>query len=265
MKTNIAKKLYNIRLLLTIISISIYGCVDKEDLIDFPVAMKIEIREMFQKNERQLGLLISTTQEYECLNYKVEYDYVYNAETRIVEFKGIMLPSMCMTAIGPATAFVNLGHMTDNTHEVQFVIGNDYLITDFLIGNDKINLKKKVDEIGLISFLEKSIYRLSDDYVWGDVIPKTSGHYFDPNVFLDALWDAGAKNRELDPGNYGFFRITDKEMIIFDHEISYNTSVPIVCTYEGKFEALRQIADDFAHEFVIVLYTAQGDYHRNQH
>ncbi len=264
MKTKIGK-IYCFLILGILFSISLCGCVDKDDMIDFPVAMEIEIRELFHQNERQLALLMKTVQEYECANYQIEYDYAHQAEKRIVELKGIILPSMCLTAFGPATAFVNFGTMDQGRHEVHFLIDEDYLFTDFLISEDKINVFEKVDEIGLIGFVDKTVYKLSDDYVWGYVMPKTSGDYFDPKNFLDAIWEAGAKNQELSPGNYGFFRITEEEMIIFDHEISHYASFPIICTYEGQFEALSQIADDFAHEFVIVLYSAQGEYHRNQY
>lgn len=262
---NMITKVCCFRLFLIIFSIVLYGCVDKEDLVDFPVAMEIEIRELFHQNERQLGLLITTVQEYECSNYQIDYEYIYSAESRIIDFKGIILPSMCQTAFGPATAFVYFGNMDEGRHEVHFLINEDWLSTDFNIGKDKINVYEKVDEIGLISFVENTVYRLSEDYVWGFLMPKTSGDHLDPKEFMDALLKAGAKDQQLSPGNYGFFRVTGEDMIIFDHEVSYNATFPIICTYEGQFETLCQIADDFSHELVVVLYSAHGDYYRNQY
>lgn len=265
MRIRFTNKTRCLRLLLTVFSMALFNCAEKEKLIDFPVAMEIEIRKHFYQKERQIGLFVKTVQEYECANYQIEYDYTHNAEQRIVDFKGIILPSSCLTAFGPATAFVNFGHMDENQHQVQFLIDQDYLITDFLIGKDKISIIYREDETDLIGFAEKTIYRLTDDYVWGYVLPKSAGHDVDTNDFFNALWKAGAKMQELSPGNYGFFRITGEDMIIFDQEVSHRATFPIICTYEGQFETLSQIADDFSHELIIVLCSAQGDYHRNQH
>lgn len=245
--------------------ITISGCHEKETLVAFPVPLEIEIRELYHQKERQLGIMVKTLQEYECLNYGIEYEYTYNSDHRIIEFKSIFLPSMCITALGPAKSFIYFGVMEEGKHEAHFKINGGELITDFRVSKDKITVIVNEDYgNGLIGFTEKSIIRLSDDYIWGYLVPETSDEDFDYNVFLDHLRKAGAQKEEPGPGNYGFFRITDEEVIIFDHDNSYKPVIPFICTFDGEFESLKQIADMFSNECLIIIYSARGDYYRNQ-
>lgn len=252
-------------ILMPFLCVIVPGCSEKNDLYDLPVPLKVEVRELFLDQKRQPGLMVETFQDYECSNYVIDFEYTQTNENRLIDFKGILLPAMCLTAIGPATAFVYLNEMHESIHETHFLINDELLKTNFEVLQDQINVFVTNNErSGLIKFADKTITRLSNDYIWGHLTPVTdSSHpYYDD--FFEKISQAGAKKENLEVGNYGFFRITDSEMIIFDHEKSYHTTLPFIFTYNGQFEPLKEIADSFSNVYIIDIYTANGDYYRNK-
>lgn len=82
--------------------------------------------------------------------------------------------------------------------------------------------------------------------------------------FFQDLWGIGAKEESLEPGNYGFFRVTEDDWYIFEHMQQYRPQNPFVFQFDEAFDQLCTLADEYSEHYVIVLYDTQGHYHHNQ-
>lgn len=241
------------------------GCRKNDSLIDFPVALTLELREVFLNDARHTALFVSTVQEYECINYEIEFQYTQTTQHRHIAFTGIYVPSTCATAIGPATAYILLGEMDTDRHDVLFDIDKDLLKTAFDVDDSSIHVVVEEGETELLDFVEYTMKRLPEDYVWGYIIARSSANQNSFDDFFDKLWNTGALPQDLPPGNYGFFRITeDKEMILFSYDVSYCPDHFFICTTDNDFYKLQAVAESFSAHYVIVLFSARGDYYHNQ-
>ncbi len=241
------------------------GCRKNDSLVDFPVALSLELREVFHDNARHTALFVSTVQEYECINYEIEYLYTKTIQHRYIEFTGIYLPSTCATAIGPATAHIVLGEMDADRHDVLFGIEKHIMKTTFDVDDSNIQVVVDEGETEFLDFVEYTLNRLPEDFVWGYVIARSSANQNSFDDFFDKFWNTGATHEDLPAGNYGFFRITeDKDMILFSYDVSYYPEHYFVCTFDDDFYKLQSVAESFSAYYIIVLFSARGDYYHNQ-
>ncbi len=243
---------------------SLVACQKDDEIHDLSGMMLLELREHLVNGERQMALYAETREEYPCLNFYLEYSYTKDSDSRHIHFEGVRAPRVCLTAIGRAKAFLSLGEMEEGKHEVQFLINEEFLVSNFLVSEDVLEVKMISDSPEFLEFREKEMHRLGDNHAWGYIHPKSGDQEKEIETFMQELWDMGAIEESLDPANYGFFRITQEAWHFFDHLQEYKPQNPFVFLFDDGFEALTTLADNYSDHFVIVLYDTQGNYYHNQ-
>ncbi len=124
-------------LLLTLIGFTLFGCIsDNEDTLNNNVYSKyitknsiktgidfmpVETYQSYKKQEPLLILKLVTSKIFPCVNYGLSISKFINNNELIIRFNKIVEPKICLTAIGPATSYVDLPH---NINKIIFINGN---------------------------------------------------------------------------------------------------------------------------------------------
>lgn len=231
---------------------------------EFPGSLIVELRESFVENERIPAIYVVTQEEFPCANFYIDYTYSHTEGQRNIRFNRLVLPGNCLTAFGRAKAFIELESMHDGIHNVHLEVNNDKLLTEFHLATDILTVEMPLGKIWSIQFPETMMHRLSDDYVWGYVHAIAPQSHNDYSQFFKQLTEAGAEEKQLEPGNYGFFRVGEDSFVLFVHEMHFHPETPFVLLFDNDFQTLTDIAYSFSDDFVIVLYSAKGDVYHNQ-
>lgn len=247
-----------------LLAFSMAACQKDEDIHDLSGTVVLELREHAADGLRKLGLYAETKEEYPCLNFAIEFEYTQASNSRHIHFLGVKAPRVCLTALGPAKTFLNLGEMDDGVHELQFMLNEEYSVVNLLVSEELVEVKMISAHPKFLIFREHELYRLTNSHAWGYIHAKSTEPDKEMELFFLDLWDLGATEETLEPGNYGYFRITDEAWYYFDHMHQYQPQNPFVIQFDDEFDQLRDLADEYSEHFVIVLYDAQGHYHHNQ-
>ncbi len=259
--------LYFLRTCVLVATIVLFAtsCRKESEKDEFSANLVVELREAFVKGQRHAGLYVATLEEYPCSNFEISYHYTHAGGVRMIVFEGIPKQEECLAEFGPARAFIDMGVMGEGAHAVTLEIGENSLNTRFQVEDEYL----MVDVLNkgaatTLEFQEKTMHRLPQNHVWGYVHPKVPGDDTHYPVFLQKLAEAGAKEKHLQPGNYGFFRVAQDGLYLYDHVYQYMPGRPLVMTFEGEFQMLQDIAMNFRDHCVIALYSAKGHVFHNQ-
>ncbi len=245
--------------------VSITGACQKEnDLGSFPVDLRLELREQFVGNQRHMALNVTTVDDYPCANYQVDYRFSSGPQKREVVFKGLFLPDECLTAFGPARAYVEMGLMPPGAHELQLRVGQEHMQTVFHVGIDQIRWKGQDGGAGYLHLADTLIHRVSEHHVWGYVSGKFGEGESDYADFFNDLWDLRAQYQPLSPGNYGFFRVTEDRFILFSNEYQIIPDTPVTILYKEDFYKLEEVAAGYSDTHIIELFSGAGHHFHNQ-
>lgn len=232
---------------------------------DFPGKIVLEPREFFSGKDRHIALYAVTTEEYPCSNFLIGYNRSTTNGGTVIEFKGVQLADDCITIMGPAKAFIDLGLITEASGKMVFEISQEMVRSVFQTTAEYLKIIITEGGSTRLAFSETMMHRLPENYVWGYAHAKTAVGDDAYTVFLNKLHQSGAEKISLEPGNYGFIRVTeDKNMIIFDRKGQIESEHSFVFAYDDDFQILQSIAENFRDEFVIILYSAKGDHFHNQ-
>ncbi len=247
-----------------LLAISLAACQKDKDMHDLSGTVMLELRELAADGERKFGLYAETKEEYPCLNFLIDYDLTHTSDGTHLHLSGVKAPTVCLTALGPAKAFVDLGKMDDGLHQLQFMLNEEYSEVNLLVSKEVVMANMVTIHPVSLEFSEHEMYRLADNHAWGYIHAKSTKPDKEMGAFFQELWELGATEENPDPGNYGFFRITEGAWHYYDHMHQYQPQNPFVFQFDDAFEQLSDLADDYSAHYVIVLYDALGQYHHNQ-
>ncbi|UMB54681.1 hypothetical protein MKD41_04235 [Lutibacter sp. A64] len=83
--------------------------------------MPEEIYSINEVQEPQLKLKLITEEIYPCINYGIATTVFTNANELIIRFDELIIPELCLTAIGSAMSYIDL---TDNITKITFINGD---------------------------------------------------------------------------------------------------------------------------------------------
>ena len=103
----------------------------------------ITLDEIDNDNGNDLILHCRTELEYPCFNYSINYNSVIIQEGNLrffaiyqIKFNKIITPDICLEAIGPATAIINLGNIDNGAHTLIF--DNGFPVSSMLIVTEEM-------------------------------------------------------------------------------------------------------------------------------
>ncbi len=137
-----------------------------ENSIDSKINFMAE--EIYTTNETQepvLKLKLITSKAFPCINYKLATTEFINANELIVRFEQIIKPELCLTAIGPATSYIEL---PENINKITFLNGS--VIDKYSIDINKQKIALTLIERNFTSSLYNKTFRIPENsfaYVCG--------------------------------------------------------------------------------------------------
>jgi len=247
-----------------LLALSLAACQKDDEMHDLDGVVLLELREHAPDGERKLGLYAETKDGYPCLNFLIDYELTHASDGIHLHFLGVKAPTFCLTALGPAKAFVDFGKLDHGVHQLQFQLNKEHSDGSLLVSETLVELDIAHMQPASLKLKDYEMRRLQDNHAWGYIHAKSTKPDKEMAAFFDDLWEIGAEKESLDPGNYGFFRITKDDWYFFEQKQQYRPQNPFVFQFDEAFDHLCVLADDYSEHFVIVLYDTQGHYHHNQ-
>ncbi|UMB61251.1 hypothetical protein MHL31_03380 [Lutibacter sp. A80] len=118
-----------------------------------------------EAQEPQLKLRLITEEIYPCINYGIATTAFINTNELIIRFDGLIIPELCLTAIGPATSYIDL---TENITKITFINGDIIDSYSIVINEEKVIIEPF--DINFTNSLYNKTFRIPENsfaYVCG--------------------------------------------------------------------------------------------------
>lgn len=186
---------------------------------------------------RHLHLKYQTTMIYGCCNYSLIYSLSRSGNVFTVRFTSVFKPEVCLTSMGPATASIDLGVLTNDNYTINTINGG---LNSCSIAVSSQSYIISGMSGSSVSYYGDTIMRVPDNTIWGEVCYDSTGAY--PallTTFMDSLAAYGATTVPLTPGNYHFFRLLGANT--FPHDSGCSWSQQFIYRYTGDTATLRRL------------------------
>lgn len=240
------------------------GCRKQTDYDELPLPVAAELHEVFQDNQRSLALSFRTIEEYPCGNFQIIYSYQNEQDQLQIDFKGLHVPGTCATFVGPARGNLILNDLQEGSYPVTLTYNEEQMQALFHVSDEEFVIEKVNSNNNLIVFLDFVVHRVPTNTIWGMVQPleEEAGQGED---FLSQMSQAGGQALSLEDGHYGFFRISNQVLLLnpYDETLPDNAST-FVYSWQGEMSDIEPMMADFAEEYHIQIFSAQGHVFDNQ-
>jgi hypothetical protein len=235
------KKLVNIFLVLPLLFSA--GCVNDPDTVREEINSPVNIRMMEKIPGRTFSLLCATEEEYHCMNYSLNR-YVQTAGRTIsVLFTDVSLSGFCLTALGPATAEINLGKLSPGEYSLQFTIKNTFFETALTVTEHSYFINDQSAE--WIKIKTPGLNKIPANTVWGYIGYNEDSLKATADLFIDSLKSIGAVEGNFNEGYYHYFSVDSAGNIIPPLNLGHRNLMPFLFRYSGSEEELKNVVKHF--------------------
>jgi len=251
--------------LIAVIAILLWACADGDsELNDSPIDSKItiETRELLDVDSRRLTFSCATERVYPCVNYPLLTDRQDDENSFQLTFKSVGITDICLTALGPATASVELGAIAEG--EYAFELNNADQKNKGTLKITESEIKLIFDHQNGIEIVRASTKRVPEKTYWGTIGYHTSASSTLVDEFLQKLSDEGAMFNKQQPGHYFYYEIDESGEIVANTENSgYYFMKAFIFQYDGDESALKAFittdAKQYGSQLSIYLTSFRGE------
>ncbi len=176
-----------------------------KDLTQIDSKILINLREELLPQGRNLILDCSTEKIYPCCNYTIQNSIVKGQNFIKIEFTGISIPEICATALGPAYCPVYLGQLADGNYSLSLEVNGQLIPAQLTVSNKAYGIY--CQQNSRFEFKKSDLLRVPDSLIWGSIEYIHDSLSTAANSFLDSLRIYGAQTVQLEPGDYGYFKV----------------------------------------------------------
>ena len=240
--------------------------IDSDNESDVNVDSKINIRlvEIYDKSPRTLQLRFATEKMYPCANYPIIVSSQQLSNNIDISFKGVVNNiGICLTAIGPATATINLGALSNGTYNLNFYNGNVKHTGKLIISSDSYAINFANNE--LFNFTNAPLNRIPEHTIWGTIGYHKQETSSLVQSFIDALINLGAEKKAYNPGYYNEYVIDTNGDIVQPGENSgYWFARSFIFHFSKDIanveQLVKQYARDYGNDYMYIsVYTDKGE------
>lgn len=174
----------------------------------------IETREVLGAESRLLTFQCKTEKSYECFNYPIATEKVENEHSVKITFTGIGEMPLCLTALGPARAVVDLKGQKNGAYQIE--LNNGDLKNEGWLRISDSEIELIILQQSGIEILRPVTKRVPPNTYWGTIKYLTPETTDKVNGFLQQLRDSGADFSKQEPGHYFYYEIDENGDIISD-------------------------------------------------
>lgn len=238
---NVSSKIVSAGMVVTLLALLWAGCKDDEtgDANFTPIDSRISLvmKEQLGTTGNLLAFHAATEKIYNCANYSLVVQPGVSGQAISVSFSNIAIPSVCLTALGPATADFNFVPLAAGTYTFsiqvnQHLTGAQLVVTD--TSYEVIN-----GEAQWTTFPKSYLHRIPSNVIWGYV------SYNDPTAtgladeFTDSLVLLGAAIHHYPASDYGLFQVDSAGVVVSPSPPPRNFVKTFIYQYAGDPRILR--------------------------
>jgi len=185
----------------------------KDDVEQIDSKILINLHEGLSSQGRNLILDCSTEKIYPCYNFGIINNVVKGNDFFKIKFSGIVIPSICFTALGPARCLIKLGQLTEGNYSLSLEVNGQLIFAQLTVSKNVYKIDYQQNPYFV--FNNPEILCIPDNLIWGVI------DYYDDSLsvvadsFLDSLQILGAQTVQLEQGNYGYFKVDSLNNLIF--------------------------------------------------
>ena len=220
-----------------------------------------------------LQLYFSTTKIYPCMNYPIDLSWQKTSNRIEISFKRVIETDFCLTALGPATATIDLGVLSDGTYQLNLQNGEVKYSGELVVSSDNytVNFVNSSD----FRFKNMPLNKIPENSLWLAISYSNEGTL---SSFLEILMDLGATKKQYSRGFYSFdvplytwfycgFMIDENGIITYYPDFTNLDGVmwggmvkkSFAFQYLGDNTSIEQLVKQYKEQMEIRVYTDKGE------
>lgn len=220
--------------------------------------LNIVLREELTSESRNLILNCRTERIYPCCNYGIDYNVVKGAKNFKVRFSKIVMPQICLTALGPAGCAVNLGSLAEGQYNLELEVNGKTEIAQLMVskGSYQVNHQPGLN----FKFENAELKRIPQFLIWGSVGYINDSLVSVVNTFTDSLQILGAQQVQLLPGDYWYFKVDAQGNLIPPEYHGYPFIKMFSYSFNGSLDELKEFISRYSSRYYDKLYISLNDW-----
>lgn len=246
----------------------IFSCESEEAEPSNTLGSEIELSmaEYIDLDQRTLILKFLTLEDFPCINYQIKHQVMVDHQTISVVLEKVEAADICLDAIGPASAFIDLGQLSEKEYDLQIQLGES------LINQGTLTVSKEAYRMNLndnqgIELLNPALNRIPAQAVWGMIKYQNEAERQALMSFFDEAMDmAGATDKKFAEGEYGYFQVNSEGRIVQPLDNQQTSEQVFLYEFSGEKDDLQQVLQQVNTNFKDVqlrFYNARGEELRN--
>lgn len=110
---------------LFIISVLLFSCESEpeEQVNTLGSEIILSLAEYLEPQEKTLSFKFLSEKDFPCINYQISHNMQRTGNTITIELSSIEKADVCLDAIGPATAFVDVSNLPEGDYDLTIKVG----------------------------------------------------------------------------------------------------------------------------------------------
>lgn len=228
--------------------------------------VQVEMGEYLSETQRTLMFKFFTLRDFACINHRISYSAQQSSDALVIALEKVEEPSACLKAMGPASAFVEVGSLNVGEYDFTLHIGEAITNTGKLTVTPESYELALNDEAGMI-IETVNLQRVPKSALWGTIQYTTNRDDSFSRSFVSRLTQFGATQDKFSEGDYGFFRVDASGKITQPMLTGESTPFTFLMNYQGDRDEIISLLSEmnrtYGDEVAIRLRTASGDEFRS--
>lgn len=217
---------------------------DEYQVVDSDIIIRMS--EELGNPTRTFELGLQTDKAYPCINYSLITNYETTTDKITIDILGIHSPSICLTAIGPASSTIPITNIQNKSYDIEFKIGANISTGKLICTFNEFKLQ--MNDLLQIKINGPVLKRVPVNTIWGTVGYHDSTTIDKVNDFINSLKAIGASEVNLEDGNYNYFEIKNSK-IVEPTNSGYWFAKTFVYKFTGDKNLVRSIVKDYSKNF----------------
>ena len=252
-----------------IIALFIFGCESEtaQPVNTLGSEVELSMTEFVEEDERTLTLKFLTRKDFPCINYRIKNTLIMDDQSINITLEKVEKADVCLDAIGPASAFVELGHLPNKEYNLNIQLGESIIKSGTLtVSKDAYHIE--MHDYESVELVNPDLQRIPDQAVWGLIKYEMNDNNKKFSKYFDQVMDrAGASDKKFAEGQYGYFEVGADGGITQPQEAKEDVvEQRFLFDFNGDADDLKMVlkqVNSTYKDVQIRLYNAQGREFRN--
>lgn len=229
--------------------------------------VELSMTEYVEDNQRTLTLKFLTRKDFPCINYRIQHSLRMDEQSINIILEKVAESDVCLDAVGPATAFVELGQLPNKAYKLTVQLGAS------IVKSGTLTVSKNAYQIDMhdydgVELLNPELYRIPNQTVWGVLKYERNEQNKELFKVFEQLMDgAGASDKKFAEGDYGYFRVgADGKITQSLTSRDALVEEPFLFDFSGDEDDLKMVLKQINSQYgdvQIRIYDALGHEYRN--